>query len=123
MGCNYGFPNYLVRAYSTSTYSGLSTSFYEATMAAQSTFTGRLTKTSYQNIPIYAALGLTSSQFMIIAVFTVLIVVGFGLLLLRQVGGLDRFEKPVSACKACSTELMPNDRFCGKCGAKIHDSG
>jgi hypothetical protein len=122
MGCNYGFPNYVYYAYSTSTYSRLSTSFYQAKMATQSTFTSRLTKTGYQNIPMYTALGLNDSQFTILGVFAVLIVLVFGLLLLKQVGELPRFDKPVSACKMCGTNLVQNDRFCGKCGTAIHDS-
>jgi len=53
MGCNYGFPNYAYYASSMSTYSGLSTSSYQATMTTQSTITSTLTKTSYNNIPMY----------------------------------------------------------------------
>jgi hypothetical protein len=64
MACRYGIPD-LYYYYSTSTYLRLSTSFYTVTSFSPSTFTGRVTSTDHQNIPMYASLNLSQLQFVI----------------------------------------------------------
>jgi ribosomal protein L40E len=123
MGCNYGFPNYEYHAYLTSTYSGLSTSFSQATMTTQSTITSTLTRTSYENIPMYTAFGL-NSQFITLAMFAILLAVAVILGILLMTGRLGRSRKLNKLgpnCIKCGTELMPNAKFCGKCGTAMHD--
>lgn len=74
MACMYGIPN-VQYVDSTSTYSQLSTSFYQVTSTTQSAFTGQVTNTNYRTIPMYSALGLSDSQFIILAVIVVLFAV------------------------------------------------
>jgi len=82
MACKYGIPD-VQYVYSTSTYSRLSTSYYQVTSTTQSAFTGQVTNANYRNIPMYSALGLSESQFIILAVIIVLFAVAviFALLL------------------------------------------
>ncbi len=70
--CNYGIPNAYVR-YSTTTYSQFSTSFYQLSSTTRSIFTGKLTNTNYQNIPLYSAIGLSNSQFVILTILVLLL--------------------------------------------------
>jgi len=81
MACKFGIPD-VQYVYSTSTYYRLSTSFYQVTSTTQSAFTDQVTNTNYRNIPMYSALGLSDSQFIILAVIVVLFAVAVTLAIL-----------------------------------------
>lgn len=121
MGCNYGFPNYAYYVYSTSTYSKLSTSFYRTIMTTQSTFTSELTKTNTQNIPMYAALGLNDSQFIILSVLTLLLAAILVMLLTTKQVRRSGKSNLAYTCVKCDGELIPKDNFCPNCGAPAQD--
>lgn len=92
MACNYGFltPYF---SYYTFTYSALATSFYQVTAATQWTVTNESTQTNYREIPIYASLGLSDSQFALIAALTLIIALGIFAFTRRAGWKLDRSSR------------------------------
>lgn len=69
--CMYGIPNAYV-TYSTTTYSQLSTSYFQVSSTVSSTFTNRVVNTNFQNIPMYSALGMNTSQFIFLTALVVI---------------------------------------------------
>ena len=107
---------------------------YQITLSSQATstftseFTSFSTQTSYQDIPPYAAAGLTEFQYGIIVA---IIVVALTLCLLfigtrnrnltlprDQVPKLDS-TKAIRSCQQCGTENPERGKFCTSCGAPL----
>jgi len=120
MACNYGFvtPYY---SYYTQTYSQLQTSFYQATATLQSISTAEWTQTSYQNIPMYASMGLGDSQFILLSVVVIILAAAVILVAMKRLPKSPQNEQTQTKfiCEKCGAELTASDSFCSKCGAEI----
>jgi hypothetical protein len=110
------------------------TNTYEVTQESQTTstytseYTLLSTQTSFQNVPPYAAVGLTEFQFGIAAMVIVVVVVLSLLLLTTSRGPMvtpqARSSRLGSArstkfCQQCGAETSMADKFCSKCGAQL----
>jgi hypothetical protein len=110
------------------------TNTYEVTLESQttSTYTSEYTlfstQTSFQNVPPYAAAGLTEFQFGIAAIVIVVVLVLSLLLLTTRKGPMvtpqTRNSRIASAgltkfCQHCGAESLVTDKFCGKCGTQL----
>jgi hypothetical protein len=106
----------------------------EVTLESQtaSTYTSEYTvfsaQTSFQNVPPYAAVGLTEFQFGIAAMVVVVVVVLSLLLLTTSRGATVSLEKgnsslgsarPTRFCQQCGAESSIADKFCSKCGTQL----
>jgi len=107
----------------SATYSYQVTINSEATSTNTSEFTGFSTKTSYQNIPPYAAAGLSELEFGIAALLIVAAVaVAMLFLFVRgdaigsKVANAELRSKTVVYCQQCGAENQKADKFCSKCG-------
>jgi hypothetical protein len=120
----------------TATYvhSESSTSFYESTITSEwsATYTTESTvfstHTSYQNVPVYAAMGMSYPEF---AVAWVLIITVGVLLLFHSRKGIvteqaqanapvrSAIAKSTKYCHECGAEISRGSRFCGECGAEL----
>jgi len=95
----------------------------QATLAYTSGFMSFSTQTSYQNIPPYAALGLTEFQFGIIAL-GIMMVVLLGLLLIftrKSSASQVRSSSAEAArfCEQCGAANAIDSIFCSNCGARL----
>ena len=120
MACNYGFvtPYY---SYYTQTYSQLQTSFYPVTATIQSIGTAELTRTNFQNIPMYASMGLGDSQFILVSIVVIFLAAVIVLVTLKRVPRSSRIQQDNTkfVCKKCGAELAGGDSFCTNCGAQM----
>ena len=117
----------------TFVYPQSATYMYQVTVTSQTTreFTSEFTvfsaHTSYQNIPPYAAVGITEFQYGIVALAIVAVVI-LSLLLtfarkspLPQTGSLG-YDKAVKFCQHCGTANPDVAKFCTKCGVLMEQS-
>ena len=119
--CIYGIPS-LYFAVSTITSSKLSTSFYAVTKTTQTTLTNSLIETNYQEAPMYAVIGLTDSQFIILVGSTALVFIAIVWCFIRRRNVSSREQLTYSTtCIKCGTKLAPNEKFCGECGPATQD--
>lgn len=123
---------------STATYYSRATTTSVWSMTSISQVTVLSKNTYYQNVPVYAASGLSDSQFAIVAILILGAGVS-GLLLVRKAQGRSKVNqmrgssetklgsgvvsetgkvKQRHFCMSCGTELLPNSAFCGRCGTK-----
>jgi hypothetical protein len=120
MACNYGFvtPYY---SYYTQTYSQLQTSFYQITATMQSIGTTESTQTNYQNIPMYASMGLGDSQFLLLSIALIILAAAVILVAMKRLPRPPHGQQTQTkyTCEKCGTELTPNDSFCTKCGTEV----
>lgn len=107
---------------------------YEVTLESQtsSTYTSEYAlfpaQTSFQNVPPYAAMGLTEFQFGI-AAMVIVVVVALSLLLLATSKGPTVIlqtrnsrlgsARPTRFCQQCGAESSTADRYCSKCGTQL----
>ena len=120
MACNYGFvtPYY---SYYTQTYSQLQTSFYQITATMQSIGTAESTQTNYQNIPMYASMGLGDSQFLLLSIAVVILAAAVILVAMKRLPSSPRNQQSQTKfmCEKCGAELTAGDGFCTKCGSQV----
>ncbi|HKM76122.1 MAG TPA: zinc ribbon domain-containing protein [Candidatus Bathyarchaeia archaeon] len=120
MACNYGFvtPYY---SYYTQTYSQLQTSFYQITATMQSVGTAESTQTNYQNIPMYASMGLGDSQFLLLSIVVIILAAAVILVAMKRLPKSPQTQQTQTKfiCEKCGTELTSGDSFCTKCGAQM----
>ena len=120
MACNYGFvtPYY---SYYTQTYSQLQTSFYQITETMQSIGTAESTQTNYQNIPMYASMGLGASQFLLLSVTVIILAAAVILVALKRLPRSPQNQQTQTKfiCEKCGAELTAGDSFCTKCGTQM----
>jgi hypothetical protein len=106
------------------TYAYLVTLSSQTTLAFTSEFTLFSTQTSYQNIPPYAAVGLTEFQYRILALTIVVVVVLSLLFIFMKKTAPNRRQRVGSAkafkfCEHCGTENSYAGKFCTSCGAPL----
>lgn len=111
----------------TTTFSEWSTSFYQVTVTSQwsETFTTKYsvssTHTAFQNVPAYSAIGISDPEFVLLAILIIAAgILGLRVTAKRGVGRprqaeLGQFTK--NTCVKCGADLVPNSKFCGKCGS------
>ena len=120
MACNYGFvtPYY---SYYTQTYSQLQTSFYQITATMQSIGTAESTQTNYQNIPMYASMGLGDSQFLILSIAVIILAAAAILVAMKRLSRSPQNQHTQTkfVCEKCGAELTAVDSFCTKCGTQV----
>lgn len=89
-----------------------------------SEYTAFSTQTSFQNVPPYAAAGLTQYQFGI-AALTIVAVVAITILLTATKRSAMIPEKKLATartvrfCQQCGAESLSTDKFCSKCGTQL----
>jgi hypothetical protein len=119
MACNYGFvtPYY---SYFTQTYSQLQTSFYQITATMQSIGTTESTQTNYQNIPMYASVGLGDSQFLLLSIALVILAAAAILVATKRLTRSPQNQQTQTKfmCEKCGAELTASDSFCTECGTQ-----
>ena len=100
----------------------------EATSTYTSEFTVLSTETSYQNVAPYSAAGLTQTQFGIVTILVVAVVMLGILSVYVKIGSPTKLEgakvrlAPTGAvkfCPKCGRQSSRTDNFCSKCGAQL----
>jgi len=87
----------------------------------QSIGTAESTQTNYQNIPMYASMGLGDSQFLLLSVAVIILAAAVILLAMKRLPRSPQNQQTQTKfiCEKCGAELTTGDSFCTKCGTQM----
>jgi uncharacterized paraquat-inducible protein A len=87
----------------------------------QSIGTAESTQTNYQNIPMYASMGLGDSQFLLLSIAVVILAAAVILVAMKRLPSSPRNQQSQTKfmCEKCGAELTAGDGFCTKCGSQV----